>query len=94
MKKHRGIIVAGGSSTIIDEIITENSGTYTIEGNAVIKDSFKDKNTISLPMLSSLLFGGVSLREAVLAGIVTGNLSSEAEKFFSLNRNIFLSEFF
>ena len=80
--------------SIQDEIISENSGTYIIDGISVKKESFSNKNTIPLHVFSSLLFGGISLKEATLAGLIDINVSDAAAALFSLNRNIFISEFF
>ncbi len=82
------------SFSIKDEIIAENTSTYTIDGDKVNKQSNNSENFIPFEIFSSLLFGGISLEEALLAGFINFEPSGEAFKFFSFNRNIYLSEQF
>ena len=94
MKAEKNPINGKFTFSVKDEIIPENSGTYTIEGNTVVQESFQDKNTLTLDAFSSLLFGGISLKEALLAELVNYDFPAEAENFFSINRNIYISEWF
>lgn len=80
--------------SVQDEIIPENSGTYLVKHDKVEKQSFRDENTLPFHLFSSLLFGGISLKEALLVGLVNTKISPEIGAFFSLNRNIYLTEVF
>lgn len=80
--------------SVQDEIINENTGTYLIEGLFVKKEPFREENVLSVHLFSSLLFGGLSLKQAKFAGLADMSGGEASEKFFALNRNIFLSEKF
>lgn len=80
--------------SVQDDIIAENTGTYTVERSSVKKEPFREENVLPMLLFASLLFGGLSLKQAKFAGLVSMSGGEAAEKFFSLNRNIFLSEKF
>ena len=80
--------------SLLDEILPENDATYIVRGSSVSKEPFEAINVLPFHLFSSLLFGGLSLKQARFAGLVSMSRGEEAEKFFSLNRNIFLSEDF
>jgi len=80
--------------SVEDEIIAENTGTYSIQGKAVTKETFRNENFVPLDLFSSLLFGGLSLSDAVSCGILNINCGTELEKFFTLNRNNYISEMY
>ncbi|MFZ5518884.1 MAG: GNAT family N-acetyltransferase [Candidatus Zhuqueibacterota bacterium] len=80
--------------SITDDVIPSNSGTYTIQGAEVIKEPFRERNVLPFHLFSSLLFGGISLDQAQLAGLVTASLDDMDGSFFAFNRNIYLSEKF
>ncbi len=82
------------SVSVKDELIDENTGTYTIVRSSVKMEPFREENVLPMPLFSSLLFGGLSLKQAKFAGLVSMSGGEAAEKFFALNRNIFLSEKF
>jgi predicted acetyltransferase len=77
--------------SITDDLIESNTGTYLIEDGGVKLIRRKGGDTIGLPLFSSLLFGGMTYREAVLAGHV---LEPALEPLFARRRPVWLTERF
>jgi len=80
--------------SITDEVIPGNTGTYVIRGSEVVQEPFRGINVLPFHLFSSLVFGGISLSQARLAGLVPANGDDMGDSFFSFNRNIYLSEKF
>ncbi|MCG8570073.1 MAG: GNAT family N-acetyltransferase [Spirochaetes bacterium] len=80
--------------SVQDPQIFENSGTYTIENGKVIKVPFKDINVIPFSLFSSLLFGYLSLDEALTHGLIKGEYEQDAKNFFTKDYSIYVTENF
>jgi predicted acetyltransferase len=77
--------------SVVDDVIESNTGTYRI-GNGKVKHAANTgTNLIDMPLLSSLLFGGMTYEEAVAAGHA---LSPRLQPLFARHRPIWLSEMF
>jgi predicted acetyltransferase len=80
--------------SVKDDILPLNTGTYHVRGDKVTRSAFDGKTALPLSVLSSLLFGGYSLAEARLSGLVGPGLLAGAEDFFTRDRAVFFNEFF
>jgi predicted acetyltransferase len=80
--------------SIEDPDLPHNTGTYEIEGDQVRKKACTGENPIRLPVFSSLVFGGYSLREAKLAGRIDPDFPDALSNFFARDPDIFISEHF
>jgi predicted acetyltransferase len=80
--------------SVKDDIISDNTGTFRINGNTVTNDEYDARYDLPLPLLSSLLFGGYSLEQAKLCGKPVPESLLKSENFFNENRVSYVSEFF
>lgn len=80
--------------SVKDDIIKENSGTYTIYKHEVRKEAFSDVYTLKLPVFASLLFGAYSADEMFLSGALTQAPSGAFSAFFRKDGNIHFNENF
>ncbi|MEJ2664228.1 MAG: GNAT family N-acetyltransferase [Spirochaetia bacterium] len=80
--------------SIQDEILPDNTATYSLSGTEIKKADFRDENTLPLPVFSSLLFGAYSLEDAELAGTAPTGMGDAAREFFRKDPRIYLSEYF
>jgi len=79
---------------IEDPVLPDNTGNYSVEGTCVNKKPYNNEKAIPLHIFSSLLFGGNSFEQTILAGQLTGDFSEAVLKFFCKDSNIFISELF
>jgi predicted acetyltransferase len=77
--------------SVVDDVIESNTGAYRVENGKVTRTARPADNPIDMPVLSSLLFGGMTYTEAVSAGHA---LSPQHRELFSRRRPIWLSEMF
>ncbi len=77
--------------SVSDDIIESNTGTYLIEDHKVKRIPQTGGSPMELPLLSRLLFGGMSYQEAVLAGHAP---DPSLEPLFSRQRPVWLTEMF
>ncbi len=77
--------------SVVDDLVESNSGAYRVEGGSVSHAAKPAENPIDMPLLSSLLFGGLTYEEAAFAGL---QLPEGVRALFAHPRPIWLSEMF
>ena len=77
--------------SVHDEIIESNTGTYLVEKGKVLRSPRTAGGIIEMPLLSSLLFGGLTYSEAVMAGYAP---PASLRDLFARRRSVWLSENF
>ncbi len=79
--------------SVEDPMLPQETASYTVSPDGVQKKDHDGTNPLALPVLSGLLFGGYSAREAVDAGLC-GPWLAEHGKFFIKKRVNYLNERF
>jgi predicted acetyltransferase len=80
--------------SVEDPVLTQNTGTYTIEGDAVSRRELTGENLLPFDLFSSLVFGSFGVEEAALAGLVPREWAQEAAQAFPANPTLYITEFF
>lgn len=80
--------------SIKDPNIKENQATYLIQDRSVTKKDYNGQNEIPLHLFGSLYLGKTDLKTVTKYKILDIDLGNDANKFFSKNSSIFVSEFF
>jgi len=81
------------SFSVEDAQIPEETATYKLSPDGIQKKAHDGTNPVSLPVLSALLFGGMSTIQAVDAGLCDGWITDHRD-FFAKKRGNCLNEHF